>query len=507
MQNIPYNTERAVLQTQGLSPVPVTVADTSAVPKAAAELGNSLTKAGETIYEIKDRKDKYNYSLAYSKFLRDSIDFQNNLEQDPDYENTPQKYKEGLAQIKSNALKNLGSNEYAKNLKEEMNLYESKNYGQVLDTSLKKQSAANLAKVDQQVDSNFEAFARTKDPEARFGLLASSITAFSNAIPDSDPNKALKVQEFTNKIEKRGALLDLNQKTPQEQIALLNQENAKSGSNITKYLAPEERVQALERAQQAQQQQQTQNITAIRNADYLRKRNAEMRANDIVIHGGSVQDLPIEDYVLLDQETKNNLNKTAEIYSGAIKVDPNDSKKELYSYLDMYHNKPDEFAKVDPVTISARLSPEDAKVVFGWQQKAISGEKAPVDLTTYNKIANQTLNSIGISPTNKDAVLFKNRLAEEVDYFKKNHNKEPNQRELQEMAHGLVVQATFDGGYFGKTKTKPFYKVDKEDVENQIIVPDEFKNEVLQLRKSKGYNSPVDDAYFKKLYLENLKKQ
>jgi hypothetical protein len=506
MSKIPYITERAVPQAQGLNSVPVTVADTSAVPQATAQLGQSLMKAGEAISVIKERQDKFNYSIAYSKFLQKSINYQNDLDQDPDYTNAPQKYKEGMAAIKDQALKELGSNNYAPELKEHMNLYEAKNYGQVLDSATKKQSAAALATVDQQVNANFEAFSRTKDPEARFGLLASSVTAFSNAIPDSDPNKAVKVQQFTDQIEKRGALLDLSQRSPQQQIALLRQENAKSGSNIAKYLTPEERSQALERAEQSQKQQQSQDITAIRNADYLKKRAAENRANDLVIHGGNVKDLPIEDYVLLDQETKNNLTKTAEIYSGAIKVDENDSKKELYSYLDLYHNKPEEFAKVDPVTISSRLSPADAKVVFGWQQKAISGVVMPVDLATRNEIANQTLNSIGLPPNNnKDSIKFKNRLNEEVEYFKKNHQKEPNQKELQEMAHSLVVQATFDRGYFGSTKAKPLYQASKKEIEKQVVVPDDFANKLISQSRAAGMG-PLTPEQIRTAYINKISK-
>jgi hypothetical protein len=506
MANIPYNTQRAVPQAQGFSSVPITVADTNAVPKAIAQLGSSLVNAGEAAKQIKERQDKYNYSLTYSKFLRDSIDLQNNLDQDPDYQNAPQKYKEGLAEIKSNLLKNLGSNEFAEDLKEKMSLHEAEDYRKVLNITRQKQSASDLAKVDQQVDANFEAFSRAKDPQAKFGLLASSVLAFSNAIPETDPNKAIKVQEFTDKIEKRGALIDLSQRSPQEQITLLKQENSKAGSNITKYLAPEERAQALEKAEQAQKQQQNQNVTAIRNADFLRQRAAEQRANDIVIHGGTVQDLPIEDYVLLNQETKNNLNKTAEIYSGAVKIDEIESKGELYGYLDMYHKNPEEFAKIDPNKITSSLSEKDGKMVLGWQQKAIAGVSAPVDLVTRNKIADQTLTSIGLGPNNKEAQAFKNRFNEEVEYFKQQHQKEPNQKELQEMAHGLVVQATFSDGWFGNTDNKKLYQVKRKDIEEKIIVPDDFKNEVLQLRKQKGYTSPVNDDYFKKLYLESLKK-
>lgn len=503
MSKIPYNTERAVPQAQGLSAVPVAVADTSAVPEATAKLGNSLAKVGEAALEIKDRQDKFNYSIAYSKFLQKSIEYQNNLEQDPDYINAPQKYKEGLAEIKAQSLKELGSNSYAENLKEHMNLYETKNYGKVLENTTKKQSAASLAAVDQEVNNNFEAFARTKDPEARFGLLASSVLAFSNALSDTDPNKALKVQEFTDKIEKRGALLDLSQRPPQEQIALLNQENSKSGSNITKYLTPEERMEATERAQQALKQSQEQSVAAIRNADFLAKRNAENNAMNVILKGGTAADIPLEQYAKLDESTRNNLTKIQQIKNGSYQIDPIKGSAAYNKYADMYANSPTEFAKVDPITIQAEVSPDKVDEVNKWHQAAAQGIPQNNAEKNFNATANFYITKILKTKdfSSDKATMFIDKFRAAKQSFVDEKGKQPNMEELRKIANGLVAQESIGGTLFGTNDKRNFELTGKESV------PDEEKTKILKEAQAINPDIALSEDQIKQIYFRKLSKK
>jgi len=115
MSKIPVITERQVAPAAPYNPQQVVVPDMNAVPKALSNLGESVTKVGGALYEMQDRKDKFDYSLAYSKFLQRGIAFENDLDRDTDFQNLQKKYKEGMAKIKQETLGSLGSNQYAPN--------------------------------------------------------------------------------------------------------------------------------------------------------------------------------------------------------------------------------------------------------------------------------------------------------------------------------------------------------------------------------------------------------
>ena len=262
----------------------------------------------------------------------------------------------------------------------------------------------------------------------------------------------------------------------------------------------------MDKAETALEQEKNRATGDLDKANKIRKQNAETTSLKTILGGGTVADISAEDWFRLDEKTRKDLNLLQKEKAGLLQRDQVEGDQAYNDYSELYINNPAAMADVNPIEIQAKVSPDKVNKVLQWQAKAKQGMNAPVDLVAQNKVANQTLNSIGISPTNKKATAFKDRFNEEVDYFKEVHKKDPSLRELETLAHGLIAQATFDGGYFGRTKTIPLYKVARKDVEKQLIIPDDFKNEVLQLRKAKGYNAPVNDDYFKKLYLESLKK-
>ena len=346
MSKIPVITERQVAPAAPYNPQQVVVPDMNAAPKALSNLGESITKVGGALYEMQDRKDKFDYSLAYSKFLQRGIAFENDLQQDKDFENLPKKYKEGMAKIKQETLGSLGNNQYAPNLKERMGVWEEQKYGNILETTVKKQQDFELAKIDENTEGVLEKLSRTTDPKDKYLLLATTVQSFRNALPNSDPNKEHKVQAFTTKIEKKAAEIDLLQRPYAEQISMLQEENAKEGSNITKFFSPDERLQSLEKAKINLKQEQNQRRLEAERADKQATQNVDNFLAQSLIEGKSWDDLPMNVRLKATaQKAEEYQNYRTQMIAGGT-ANANEKEKKFFEIQDSFTNNPEKLANM-----------------------------------------------------------------------------------------------------------------------------------------------------------------
>jgi hypothetical protein len=502
MSRIPVITERQIAPAAPYNPQQVVVPDMNAVPKALSNLGESITKTGGALYEMQDRKDKFDYSLAYSKFLQKSIAFQNDIDQSPDFVNSPKNYKEGMAKIKQETLGEIGSNRYAPNLKERMNLWEEQKYGNILKTTVIKQQDFALAETDKITESNLEAISRTKSPEDKYLLMANTVQAFRNALPDSDPNKEYKVQAFTTKIEKKATELDLMQRPYSEQISMLKEENAKEGSNITKLLSPDERIKWLKTAENARKQEiEDARIKAEKAEKQSKIKTQDELYNQVVIQGKSINEV---DPKIIYKSSEESLKKVEEIrkrQQGLGQVDTTQDEKNYDKYKQMYIEEPQKFADLDINKVAANIPVNKVSEMTNYLTQARNGIYAPASLKQQEEIKNNTLRSIDINPE-KGGTAFKTRFDQEVAAFKQDQKKDPSRKDLENIANSLVVQQTFEGALWGTNKMRMF-EVDKDDLQDIVVPDDDFQEIRTEIKRATGREPSQDQI--KQIYLKSLR--
>ena len=142
---------------------------------------------------------------------------------------------------------------------------------------------------------------------------------------------------------------------------------------------------------------------------------------------------------------------------------------------------------------------------MGWQEKARNNITAPATLVQQNSIVNATTTSVGIKKSSKEYINFNKKFSEEVQAFKDEKGKDPSKNDLQSIAQGLVVQATFDKSFLPGTTTKRMYEVDKSELKD-IVVPDDFYKSAVADRKAAGLRLATD-LEIKKAYINKLKNE
>lgn len=502
MSKIPVITERQVAPAAPYNPQQVVVPDMNAVPKALSNLGESVTKVGGALYEMQDRKDKFDYSLAYSKFLQRSIAFQNDLDQDPDFQNLPKKYKEGMAKIKQETLGSLGNNQYAPDLKERIGVWEKQKYGNILETTIKKQQDFELAEVDKVGEAGKEAAFRSKNDAEKKLILQNQVILFANAISDNDLLKATKVQVYAKKYGKEIAEVDLLQKPYATQIKILEAENQKRGSNLTEFLNPEERLQFLEKAKNNLKQEENQRRIEAERAEKQATQNVDTFLAQNLAQGKSWDDLPLNIRIkATPQKAEEYQNYRTQMIAGG-QVNSTEKEKNFFEIQQTFTSDPEKLANMDTVKLVGSVPSNLVNKVLGWQEKARNNITAPATLVQQNSIVNTITTSVGIKKGSYPYITFNKKFSEEVQAFKDEKGKEPSKNDLQSIAQGLVVQATFERVIYGTNK-KRLYEVDKEDLKD-IVVPDADFKEIRTGIKNATGKEPSQDQ-IKQIYLKSLR--
>ena len=503
MSRLPYAVDqRQTPNAPGLSLPSIASADTSQAPAAMNQLGKTLEGVGNVAMQLQGQKDRFNYSIARSKFLQKSVELENQLENDPDYSNLPTKYSEGITKIKQETLGDLGKNTKAGLLDQEINLYKTKKLGDVVKLAQRKQGDFALAEADKTLDQNLDFYLRANNEDARNGLITSSIENFAEAIPLNDPDRKVKIQNFTQKVGQRFAEARLSSLSPSDQLQVLSEDKKAPNSNFIQLIPADDRLKFEQRAKQEIEQQKDNAIATIRQNDFLKERQAKENALQSVINGGSVAQIPIQQYARLSDSDRNNLNKIQQIQSGLYQIDPVEGIKAYNKYSELYSVDPSELAKIDPIEIRASVAPDKVNEVMSWQQKAMQGVPQNAAEKSFNGTANFYVTKVLKKKFNEpDAALFINKFREAKQEFVDSKGKQPNNEELRYIANGLVAQEAVDGSLWGTNK-KPLYKMTgKEEA------PDDIKNQIVAQARAKNPNTTLTDEQINQIYFRKISKK
>lgn len=489
--------ERPVPSGGGFNPIQAQAPDLSAPLKANAQLGETISQAsaniGGAVENFRARKDRFNYTIARSKFLQDSINLENEINNDPDFINSPTKYKEKSNELKQKYISDLGNNRFAPVFNEEMGIYEAKKFNDIANSSSQKLMFEQQAAADQITESNLNAFTRTSDPVAQEALIKGSIEAFSATIPDNEPKKPILVQEATKKIGKRFAETALASKSPSEQIAILNQENKKGGTTIAAFMPADQRQEWLMKAETLKERQDQIAIRQAEKAEKLNRANKDKIMIQGVQQGLSFDQLPIE---VKFSASREDIERYETLRLQQLGNEGNSDEKEMnfQKYQDLYVKNPAEFANTSLSKIASEVPFSKVDEVQKWHDKAFNDQKASTNISEKVEVSNKFVSYLGLNASNKKEEKqinqFKSAFEQQVNYFKEKNGKEPSKADLEKIGNDLITEKAFEKkGLFGtSTETKRSFQA----TEQNIAVPENVIEEIQTQARMKGKRIPTE---------------
>lgn len=511
MAKLPNLTEELKAAPAGInSGIPISNIEVSPVNEATAKLGGELTKAGEEIVKTDDHIQRFNYALNKSRLVREHANLINQAEQDinntGDYTYTQANYTKKLGQLQSDLGKDLTNPSYKAKFDEEAAELQNNTSLKINQLQQKAQQAHSYALANDELNNTVESVMKTQDPVLQERIIKAGLAPIVAAIPNSDPDKDLKIQKVEQEYKKRVGVGVFNSLSPTEQIqSLKNYDQDHKKFSTVSYIDAEDRPLYMQRAQQALEQQKNQTIANIRDGDFLKKRNAENNALDVVVKGGNVANIPIAQYALLDESTRNNLNKIQQINNGTLQRDPVAGIQAYNKYSDLYTDDPKAFAKIDPITIQSEVSPDKVDEVMKWHQAAAQGIPQNKQESAFNQTANYYVkNIIKKKPNSEDAALFIDKFRQAKDDFIEAKGKQPTLEELRYIGNGLVSQVAVSGSFYGTNDKKVYKLTGKEEA------PEDAKNEIL--KQAQTINSDIvltpeqiNQIYFKQNQQNSIK--
>jgi len=152
---------------------PLAKAD-QALGKGIENLGQGIVDLGEGIEKKNLADDTFQYGLARSKFLQDTIALEDELKNSQDYTTIPTTFAERMTQIKSETLGQVKNPRLAEQLGAEINLQTAKTKVDVDNIFKAKQGDADRASLITTLDDNKKALLATGNEDLKKEILFSS---------------------------------------------------------------------------------------------------------------------------------------------------------------------------------------------------------------------------------------------------------------------------------------------------------------------------------------------
>lgn len=181
--------------------------------------------------------------------------------------------------------------------------------------------------------------------------------------------------------------------------------------------------------------------------------------------------------------------------------EPQTDDRTLYDLQTEFADDPEGFANIDLFQYRDKLSNSDWEKVRGWRQSALTDKRKAreegSDLSKAFSQAQTQLEAVGISTSGKkgtaredaakQAVKFRNALADQMEAFKRNNdNKAPTQIEVQSMINKLLLPIVIKtpGMIWGTNETKAlaFQAADRSD-DSTVDVAVDYGDIPIDLRR------------------------
>jgi len=194
-----------------------------------------------------------------------------------------------------------------------------------------------------------------------------------------------------------------------------------------------------------------------------------------------------------------------------------DTMKLYYQQLGRYSNDREGFANQDLSPLIGTLPNADFTHLAGLQVQArnkqdLAADKAVNLQHALSLSVNYALKPIGLSEPTKDTPQakramydqFTGALVEQLDQFKTQNGRPPNDTEIVTMAKNLTTTVQIPGNWFGKTDKRAFEITPEQAGQVTTKVPDDFRSGITgALAKAQG--KPPTEAQVQTAYLLHLR--
>jgi hypothetical protein len=472
-------------------------------------LGKGISILGKEIEKQQLADDTFEYGIARSKALQDSITLQDQLKNTQDYNVIPEQHSKGWNDIKNNALENVKNPRLRQQLSIELDLQAEKDRISSNNVFIAKRGDSDRSIIDSQLTEIENAIASTTDEGKRGELLISANQIIEGAVVRQSLDKEA-AQGVRSKLFEKVAVNRINSLPAEEQLKVLGVNKAKNGEitfsktgTFADNLKPETKLAVYQQTQQAAKQRQDDYLANIKKQDFLTQRNAEENSINVILQGGTVSDIPIDQYARLNDAQRANLDTIRQRQNGLPQLDPVEGITAYNDYARQYANDPTAFARVDPIKIRSSVSPDKVDEVMGWQNAALQGIPQNADESNFQQTADYyAKNVLGKKLTSSDAALFTKKLRETRKEFITSKGRQPTNEELKYIANGLVSDALVGGTLWGTNK-EPLYKL-KDDFE---VPADQSDRIITRIKKLKGKKSNPTPDEIREIYKKELSKK
>lgn len=483
--------------------------DLSGSSKGLQALGQGLQAFGQGVSQYQIAKDRGEYLSAKSRYTQKILETQNKLEQDNDYATYGDRFKKEVEEIKKSEplfqQQGFLGNAYRDEFNAEAGLIESRAYEGLANLAAQKEKDVSRADLMSTIEGNSQALLQTPDEKVRDDLMKTTSELIDTKVANNhiDAETAFKLKRS---FAENYSLNRFNLLTPQQQIQALNPKQKGKETYFEKTgtwsdaIPPEQKAALYDRAKDQiridADRAQAQQERALRMVDLQSKQNVISH----IENGGDLTTINDTDWLRMGDADKTLARKLYLKKQGLASANPAEEDKAYFEYEDLYTNNPELMAKVDPLEIEVKVSPDKAAEVKAWRAKSLAGENPEIALKKQNEISNLGLREMGISPQSKKAAPFKKKFLEEVKAYEEGNGRKPNTKELRDIKDSLILDVTVGGFFFNSDKK--LYQVNSEDY-GDLRVPDDKANEIIQKHQKELGRTPTRPEV-RKMYLKSI---
>lgn len=507
--------------------------------RALENLGNTVEKIGS---DFQDRRDARELAVAKSEFIRQSITASNAFEDDPDPDTYEKRYTEMMQKAKNTAASSIKNAQNRALFEEQIKIDIARGEQQIKGLADKKRGDYARATLADTLEQNTDALLRAKTAEDRAALLAATEDAVLLTADDGHISYE-QAQKQLSGFESTYAIARYNSMTSQEQYEALKKEQEKGGTWMRSIPAPK-RAELMAQAQKEveehdmrQKAQETADTILYNNpTDYEAQvsqarqiKDAQVRSKvmthldsayaqrekirkqaktqqvenavNLVLEGGSINDIPERDWVAMDENDRKSLEKIQRRRDGLEPTDDNAALEFYDTIATDYARNPKSIAKYSLAQLQANVPPEKLDKVLGWRQDVASGNVVP-DATQgqINAIIRDTTEMLEIKDKQKQARL-RQAVEIEVEQFTKTNGKKPSYSDTITIRDRLVEQITFDK-FFDEEKYR--FELTGEEEFSDVVVPEKDRKLILESWQKANGDQFLSEDQIKAYYIKGL---
>ncbi len=535
----------------GARPIPrsqrsIARVDMGAESRAMQQLGTTVENNAQKALE---KIDKTQYAHARSRFLRESIRASSDLDNDPDYSTYEARYTERMAKARAEAEGVISNGSQRDLFTADVDADIERGLASIRQKAQAKESDYGRASLADTLQQNMDSVLRSKDESSRLAVLDTSNTAIQSAQARGYLT-AEGAQKARSEFSATYALGRLSGMSTEEQANLLKQEQSKGGT-FAEFIPAEKRAAMLESVNKQLEEKTYRQVAQNKSDDIINKypedykaqiteankiEDAQVRSkvvsslddlyartkrmkdadketrNDkavnIVLEGGTLADIPVKDYLDMEESDRKALEK---IQRKRDNLEPSDDIKALETYDEVartYSKNPKSILNYSLPELRANIPTDKIDKVLEWRQKASEGGAPEVIRGQVTDVIDDSLGIMGIKTGQKASkadkqrsALFREKLETGIQAYVEKNGKQPTYTEVTGMRDQLIQKITFDGwGNSDKYK----FEISPDTDLTKIEVPENVREKILLKVQQRNPDLALTEEQIKQIYIKMI---